>query len=145
MSLIMVLYNTEHWEWKDLVILNNRNSCQEYPSSCGICMAVLVCMFWPLLHWTTVACTYMHVQQNYTASNRHARISQHLHIYTTNCTKHTLLGGGRVNEKNVDSIHFQHFSPFLSFPWQIIHLKNVDVYTFWGGRGVWESMFCTLI
>ncbi len=37
-------------------------------------------------------------------------------------------------EKNVDSAHFQHFSPFflffLSFSWQIIHLENVDVNTF---------------
>ncbi len=29
-----------------------------------------------------------------------------------------------------DSVHFQHFSPFLSFSCQIIHLKNVDVYSF---------------
>ncbi len=41
-----------------------------------------------------------------------------------------------------DSVHFQllaHF--FFSFSWQIIHLTNVDVYTFWGVWGVvWESV-----
>ncbi len=54
--------------------------------------------------------------------------------------------------KHVASLHFQDFSPFLSSSWhvfhlksgQINHLKNVDVYTFWGG-GVCESVFCTLI
>ncbi len=33
----------------------------------------------------------------------------------------------------------------LSFSKQIFHLKNIDVYTFWGGGEVWESMFCALI
>ncbi len=42
-----------------------------------------------------------------------------------------LFGGGGINGKKVDSIHFQHLSPFfLSFSLQIIHLKNVNVYTF---------------
>ncbi len=46
-----------------------------------------------------------------------------------------LWGGGSM-KKNVDSIHCQHFNPFfLSFLWQIIHLKNIDVHTFWGGGG----------
>ncbi len=36
-----------------------------------------------------------------------------------------------MEEKNDNSIHFEHPSPFLlPFSWQIIHLKNVDVYTF---------------
>ncbi len=39
-------------------------------------------------------------------------------------------------EKNVASLHVQHFSPFiLSFSWQIVHLKNVDMYTFSEGMG----------
>ncbi len=50
--------------------------------------------------------------------------------------------------KNVGSMHFQHFNPFFSsFSWQTFHLKNVDVYTFYGGGRVWENvyMFCTLV
>ncbi len=37
-------------------------------------------------------------------------------------------------KNKVDSVHFQNFSWFyFSFSWQIIHLKNVDVCTFWRG------------
>ncbi len=35
-------------------------------------------------------------------------------------------------EKNIDFVHFhilKHFL-FLSFSWQIMYLKNVDMYTF---------------
>ncbi len=43
---------------------------------------------------------------------------------------------------SLDSVYFQHFSPFyFSFSWQIIHLKNVDVYTFWGGAGGVEKVY----
>ncbi len=48
-------------------------------------------------------------------------------------------------KKKIDSIHFQHFSIFLLFSWQIIHLKNVDVYTFEGDGGLRKCMFCILI
>ncbi len=55
------------------------------------------------------------------------------------CMKPTL-----SRERNVDFVHFQHFNLFffISILCTIFHLKNVDVYTFWGG-GAWESMFCT--
>ncbi len=33
-----------------------------------------------------------------------------VNIKVSVCTKHTLLGG---SGKNVDSVHFQHFSPFI--------------------------------
>ncbi len=37
--------------------------------------------------------------------------------------------------KKIDSVYFQHLTHFFKlFLWQIIHLKNVDVYTFWGGE-----------
>ncbi len=39
--------------------------------------------------------------------------------------------------ENIFFLYFQHFNPFLSFAWQIIYLKNVDVYTLctqWGGE-----------
>ncbi len=54
------------------------------------------------------------------------------------------LGGeGSMGKKNTDSVHFQHFSPFfLSFSWQIINLKNVDVYTFWKGEMLRKCIVC---
>ncbi len=37
--------------------------------------------------------------------------------------------------KYVDSINFQHFDPFFIILFENCLLKNVDVYTFWGGGG----------
>ncbi len=47
-----------------------------------------------------------------------------------------------MNEKN----HWFHTfnilaHSFLSFSWQIIHLKNVDMYIFWGGEEGSEKMY----
>ncbi len=40
-------------------------------------------------------------------------------------------------EKMLIPYTFNFLTKFLSFSWQIIHLKNIDVYTFWGGgRGI---------
>ncbi len=57
----------------------------------------------------------------------------------TKCTNILFQGEWGVNEKkNIDSVHFQHVS---QFSWQIIHLKNVDVYTFWWEGGVSEKVY----
>ncbi len=56
-------------------------------------------------------------------------------------------GTGGVNRKNPLILYTFNILAHFVIILQIIHLKNVDMYTFCGGggRGLRKCMFCTLI